>query len=131
MRSVAEGHPSLDTPRMDAKTYQDLKHNYIQLLSTLFPNALSIDAAKEAPEKTDFGDIDIIIIDDGEVDWAKVAAELGVVAWVNRGTDTKPACSSRWNSERESTHQIRPGHGKRPVATKSFFGGRRQTVRPN
>jgi hypothetical protein len=93
MRSVAEGHPSLDTPRMDAKTYQDLKHNYIQLLSTLFPNALSIDAAKEAPEKTDFGDIDIIIIDDGEVDWAKVAAELGVVAWVNRGTDTKPACS--------------------------------------
>jgi hypothetical protein len=93
MRSVAEGHPSLDTPRMDAKTYQDLKHKYTQLLSTLFPNALSIDAAKEAPEKTDFGDIDIIIIDDGEVDWAKVAAELGVVAWVNRGTDTKPACS--------------------------------------
>jgi hypothetical protein len=93
MRSVAEGHPSLDTPRMDAKTYQDLKHKFTKLLSTLFPNALSIDAAKEAPGKTDFGDIDIIIIDDGEVDWAKVAAGLGVVAWVNRGTDTKPACS--------------------------------------
>jgi hypothetical protein len=92
-RSVAESHPGLDTPRMDAKTYQDLKHKYTQLLSTLFPNALSIDAAKEAPEKTDFGDIDIIIIDDGEVDWAKVATALGVVAWVNRGTDTKPACS--------------------------------------
>lgn len=93
MVSAAEGHPRLATPRMDGQKYHELKQNYAQLLRTPFPNARSIATAIEAPEKTDFGDIDMIIIDDGEVDWAKVAAEVGAVAWVNRGTDSKPACS--------------------------------------
>ena len=90
---VAEGHLTLETPRMAPETYQSLKHKYVQLLSTYFPKAERIATAIEAPEKADFGDIDIIIIDDGEVDWADVAAELGAAAWVNRGTDAKPACS--------------------------------------
>lgn len=94
MRSVAVGHLSLDTPRMDAETYQNLKNQYTRLLWNSFPSALSIGTAIEAPQKTDFGDIDIsIVTDDAEIDWAKVAAELGAVAWVNRGTDAKPACS--------------------------------------
>lgn len=93
MSSVAVGHPSLNTPRMDAETYKHRKDQYIELLWKSFPNAKSIGTGSDAPGKTDFGDIDVIVIDDGEVDWAKVATELGAVAWVNRGTDTKPACS--------------------------------------
>jgi hypothetical protein len=93
MSSAAEGQPSLRTPRMDPITYQTLKEQYIKLLWTLLPNSRSITTAIEAPEKPDFGDIDIIVISDDDVDWAKVAAEAGAVAWVNRGTDDKPACS--------------------------------------
>ena len=93
MSSAAEGHPSLDGPRMDPKTYQILKEQYIKLLWTCLPNSRSIATAIEAPEKPDFGDIDIVVISDEEVDWAKVAAEAGAVAWVNRGTDEKPSCS--------------------------------------
>ena len=91
---VAEGRPTLQTPRMVPETYRKLKHKYLELLSTYFPKADRIATAIEAPEKADFGDIDIIIIDDdGEVDWADVAADLGAAAWVDRGTDAKPACS--------------------------------------
>lgn len=94
LHSAAEGRPSLPTPRMDASTYQNLKRKYTELLWTCFPNAVSIGAAIEAPEKTDYGDIDIIIIDDGsEVNWPKVATELGAAAWVDRGTEAKPSCS--------------------------------------
>ena len=93
MSSAAEDHPSLRTPRMVPKTYQTLKQQYIKLLWNLLPDSRSIATAIEAPEKPDFGDIDIIIISDDDVDWAKVAAEVGAVAWVNRGTDDKPACS--------------------------------------
>ncbi|KAM0707856.1 hypothetical protein Q7P35_004505 [Cladosporium inversicolor] len=93
MSSAAEGHPSLKTPRMDPKTYQTLKEQYIQLLWTSLPNSRSITTAIEAPEKPDYGDIDIIVIGDDRAAWAKVAAELGAVAWVNRGTDDKPSCS--------------------------------------
>ena len=93
MHCAAEGHPSLKTPRMDPKTYHTLKEQYTQLLWTSLPNSRSIATAIEAPEKPDYGDIDIIIISDHDVDWAKVAAEVGAVAWVNRGTDDKPNCS--------------------------------------
>lgn len=78
---------------MEPKTYQTLKEQYTKLLWTSLPNSRSIATAIEAPEKPDFGDIDIIVISDDEVAWAKVAAEVGAVAWVNRGTDDKPACS--------------------------------------
>jgi hypothetical protein len=91
--ATAEGHASLDTPRMDPETYHNLKETYIQLLRNPFPKAQTLNTAIEAPEKLDYGDIDIIIISDEDVDWAKVAAEVGAVAWVNRGTDEKPACS--------------------------------------
>ncbi|GAB7330629.1 hypothetical protein MBLNU13_g02201t1 [Cladosporium sp. NU13] len=93
MHSAAEGHPSLKTPRMDPKTYQTLKEQYTQLLWTSLPNSRSIATAMDAPGKPDYGDIDIIVISDHDVDWAKVAAEVGAVAWVNRGTDDKPNCS--------------------------------------
>lgn len=93
MHCAAEGHPSLTTPRMDPKTYQSLKEQYTQLLWTSLPNSRSIATAIEAPEKPDYGDIDIIVISDHDVDWAEVAAEVGAVAWVNRGTDDKPNCS--------------------------------------
>lgn len=93
MSSAAEGRPSLRTPRMDPKTYQTLKEQYIKLLWTLLIGSRSIATAIEAPEKPDYGDIDIIVISDDDVDWAKVAAEIGAVAWVNRGTDDKPSCS--------------------------------------
>jgi hypothetical protein len=78
---------------MDPKTYQTLKEQYVKLLWTLLPGSRSIATAIEAPEKPDYGDIDIIVISDDVLDWAKVAAEVDAVAWVNRGTDDKPSCS--------------------------------------
>lgn len=93
MRSVAEGHPSLSTPRIPFSDYLFLRRDYESLLKMAFPNAISVITAIEAPGKEDYGDIDIIVVDDREVDWARVAATVGAVAWVNRGTDAKPLCS--------------------------------------
>jgi hypothetical protein len=91
--AAANGQPTLQTPRMPLEKYNELKQIYIQRLSSCFTNAKSIETAIEAPEKKDFGDIDILIFDDGPVDWAAVAAHIGAHAHINRGNADMPACS--------------------------------------
>ena len=66
--AAANGQPTLQTPRMSLEKYNELKQIYIQRLSSYFTNAKSIETVIEAPEKKDFGDIDILIFDDGPVD---------------------------------------------------------------
>jgi hypothetical protein len=91
--AAANGQPTLQTPRMSLEKYNELKQIYIQRLSSYFTNAKSIETAIEAPEKKDFGDIDILIFDDGPVDWAAVATHIGAHAHINRGNVDMPACS--------------------------------------
>jgi hypothetical protein len=91
--AAANGQPTLQTPRMSLEKYNELKQIYIQRLSSYFTNAKSIETAIEAPEKKDFGDIDILIFDDGPVDWAAVATHIGAHAHINRGNADMPACS--------------------------------------
>jgi hypothetical protein len=107
MRSMAEGYPRLSTPRMPFSDYLFLRRDYETLLKKAFPNAASVVTAIEAPGKEDYGDIDIIVFDDGESDWARVAATVGAVAWVNRGTDAKPLCSL-------AVHRSRGRYASRP-----------------
>lgn len=91
--AAANGQPTLQTPRMPLEKYNELKQIYFQRLSSYFTNAKSIETAIEAPEKKDFGDIDILIFDDGPVDWAAVASHIGAYAYINRGNADMPACS--------------------------------------
>ena len=79
--AAASGQPTLQTPRMPLEKYNELKQIYIQRLSSYFTNAKSIETAIEAPEKRDYGDIDILIFDDGVVDWAAVASHIGAHAY--------------------------------------------------
>lgn len=78
---------------MSLEKYNELKHIYVQRLLSHFTNAKSVETATEAPGKKDFGDIDILIFDDGAVDWAAVASHLGAHAYINRGNEGMPACS--------------------------------------
>jgi hypothetical protein len=91
--AAASGQPTLQTPRIPLNKYNELKQIYIQRLNSYFTKAKSIETAIEAPEKKDFGDIDILIFDDGPVDWAAVASHIGAYAYINRGNADMPACS--------------------------------------
>lgn len=91
--AAASGQPTLQTPRMPLEKYNELKQIYVQRLSSYFTNAKSVETAIEAPEKKNFGDIDILIFDDGTVDWAAVASHIGAHAYLNRGSADMPACS--------------------------------------
>lgn len=89
----ANGQPTLQTPRMSLERYNELKRIYFKRLETYFTKAKTIRTAIEAPEKQDYGDIDILIFDDGPVDWAAVATHIGARAFINRGNADMPACS--------------------------------------
>lgn len=106
--AAANGQPALQTPRMSLEKYNELKQICIQRLSSYFTNAKSIETAIEAPEKKDFGDIDILIFDDGPVDWAGVASHIGAYAYINRGNADMPACSLavRLNGEKSTKSPV-------------------------
>jgi hypothetical protein len=89
----ANGQPTLQTPRMSPERYNELKRIYFKRLATYFTKAKAIRTVIEAPEKQDYGDIDILIFDDGSVDWAAVATHIGARAFISRGNADMPACS--------------------------------------
>jgi hypothetical protein len=107
--AAANGQPTLRTPRMSPSKYNELKQIYIERLLSYFTNAKSIEAAIEAPEKEDYGDIDMLVFDDGPVDWAAVASHIGARAYINRGNADMPACSLavRLNGEKCTKPPVR------------------------
>lgn len=93
LTAAADGQPTLWTARLCQATYNQLKTTYLQRLSAQLPHADSIRVPLEAPDKSDHGDIDIIVAYNGNIDWTQVAAGVGAVAWVDRGSESHPQCS--------------------------------------
>lgn len=76
-QAFAEGEPTLSISRTSAKDYESLKSIYLQKLQDLFPDG-KVASLIEAPQKTDYGDIDIFIAVDRNVDLLQTAKQLGV-----------------------------------------------------
>lgn len=75
-RATAAGEPSLSTPRLAPDDYMRLKTLVMEKLRAYFPDT-RIACLTESPEKTDYGDIDLIIAYDGLVDFGSIANHVG------------------------------------------------------
>lgn len=82
--AAANGQPTLRTPRMSPEVYEHLKLTYLRRLKDYFPDREVI-TLREAPEKTDFGDIDFTIASDRPVDPMHLASALGAAAFLSYG----------------------------------------------
>ncbi|KAF2718976.1 hypothetical protein K431DRAFT_314484 [Polychaeton citri CBS 116435] len=85
--SQSEDHPTLHTPRMDPATYTSLRDTYTQKLVSCLPSARVL-PYKEAPEKTDYGDIDYLVATSDAVNFSELAQHIGAAAYLPRGTNT-------------------------------------------
>ena len=89
----AEGHPRLETPRMTPKVYYRLKVIYTNRLRSCFPDCTNIATLTEAPEKSDYGDVDFIISCPKESaspppDWSALANGIGAAGFIWHGPKT-------------------------------------------
>ena len=75
-QAFAPGEPTLHTPRMSPDEYERVKKVYSEKMQTCLPD-IKVTVLTEAPEKTDYGDIDIFIATEQHVDWADLATQLG------------------------------------------------------
>lgn len=91
-QAKADGEPTLSIPRMRPDEYERLKESHLTRLTTYF-GPRSISCLKEAPEKQDYGDIDMTVATTDHIDWQDVAKSIGAAAWVDRGSDSHPKCS--------------------------------------
>ncbi|CAK1366032.1 hypothetical protein CB0940_09529 [Cercospora beticola] len=82
--AVAQGQPTLRTPRMTPETYERLKTIYLQRLAEFFPNC-RVTQLREAPGKADYGDIDFIVASDGPLDATQLATALGAAGFLSYG----------------------------------------------
>lgn len=92
--AAAEGHPTLNTPRMSPTEYAHLKGIYLTKIRAYFADPrLRTAALKEAPEKLDYGDIDLFIGMDKEVDFLKLANALGAAGLITHSTGDVQKCT--------------------------------------
>ena len=75
-QASAQGEPTLATPRLSPEQYAKLKAVYLEKLQDYFPGA-KIACLTEAPEKSDYGDIDIFVAIDKRAKWVELANFLG------------------------------------------------------
>lgn len=82
-QASAPGEPTLRTPRMSPEIYRHLKTTYLTKLQEYFPTA-KVTCLIEAPEKTDYGDIDFLVAVQQEVDQVDLARYLGAAGFISR-----------------------------------------------
>lgn len=70
------GEPTLTTPRLKPEQYAKLKDIYLKKLRDYFPSA-TIACLTEAPEKEDYGDMDILVAMDQRANCKAMATFLG------------------------------------------------------
>jgi hypothetical protein len=75
-QASAQGEPTLATPRLQPDQYAKLKAIYLKKLQVYFPGA-KIACLTEAPEKVDYGDIDIFVAIETRANWVDMANFLG------------------------------------------------------
>jgi hypothetical protein len=104
LNARADGQPTLKTPRLIPEEYGRLKDIYTRRLSAYF-SPENVKVLVEAPEKADYGDIDIQIIQNAHIEWAEVASAVGATAWLDRGSNKSQKCSLAVRLDGEkSTH---------------------------
>ncbi|KAK4544283.1 hypothetical protein LTR36_004493 [Oleoguttula mirabilis] len=79
-QASAEGQPTLSTPRMSPDVYFKLKETYTARLRSYLPPNTHLASLTEAPEKTDYGDMDFMIAHDDRINFTDLANHLGAVA---------------------------------------------------
>ncbi|KAI6901768.1 hypothetical protein KC318_g8053 [Hortaea werneckii] len=89
----AEGHPRLQTPRMTPEVYHGLKVIYTNRLRSCFTDCTKIATLTEAPEKSDYGDIDFIISfpkkpASSAPNWSALANGIGAAGFIWHGPKT-------------------------------------------
>lgn len=96
----ADGHPTIETPRMSPSNYYHLKCVYGERLTTHF-SPDTITSPPEAPGKQTYGDIDFNVASNDPLDWAEVARGIGACAWYDRGGQ-KASFAIRLDGQRSS-----------------------------
>lgn len=93
-QAAAEGHLTLSTPRMSAAEYDQLKELYLTKIRGYFPDPrVKIAALKEAPEKLDYGDMDLFIGLNKQVDFVELANALGAAGLIIHSTGDVQKCT--------------------------------------
>ncbi|KAF2170988.1 hypothetical protein M409DRAFT_63986 [Zasmidium cellare ATCC 36951] len=91
-QAAAQGQPTLHTPRMSPAEYAHLKTTYLRRLQECFPGK-AVSVLVEAPEKTDYGDLDLFVVSDGQVDFIDVARKLGAAGVICSSSGKHQMCS--------------------------------------
>ncbi|KAI6847090.1 hypothetical protein KC332_g2649 [Hortaea werneckii] len=89
----AEGRPRLQTPRMTPEVYHRLKVICISRFRSCLPDCTKVATLTEAPEKSDYGDVDFIISFSKESaspapDWSDLANAIGAAGFIWHGPKT-------------------------------------------
>ncbi|KAK4501650.1 hypothetical protein PRZ48_007459 [Zasmidium cellare] len=91
-QAAAPGQPTLHTPRMTPAEYANLKAIYLFRLQKQFPGK-TVSVLIEAPEKTSYGDIDLIVEYDEHVDFIDLAGKLGAAGVICSSSGKHQLCS--------------------------------------
>ncbi|KXT17591.1 hypothetical protein AC579_6180 [Pseudocercospora musae] len=84
LHALAEGHPTLNTPRMSPELYAARKTQYTAELQAYFPGC-EVLALKEAPQKADYGDVDFMVCTHRNLDMKDIADFLGAAGVIGGG----------------------------------------------
>lgn len=91
-QASAQGEPTLTTPRLTPAQYARLKAIYIKKLQDYFPGA-EVACLVEAPEKVDYGDMDICVAIDQRADWVDMANFLGAAGIICHSSGRIQKCT--------------------------------------
>lgn len=94
-QAFAQDEPTLKIVRLGQKDYERLKQTYVNKLQTCFPKA-KVGSLIEAPQKKDYGDIDLFVSTSETVNFINMANELGaagVICHSPESSETIRICS--------------------------------------
>lgn len=91
-QAYAKGEPTLKISRLQPEEYQNLKTIYLEKLQAYFPQG-TVACLKEAPQKIDYGDIDIFVAIDQRVDFIDLANYLGATGVICYHGAGHPRCT--------------------------------------
>lgn len=97
-QAVAPGKPTLKVVRLSPTVYDALKKRCIKDLKELYPNS-RVGALTEAPEKKDYGDIDLYFATAGDHDPLTMAVQLSAAGFIVDKSNSKYSMAVLVNGE--------------------------------
>ena len=92
--AASPGQPTLNTPRMTPAEYQRLKNIYLAKVQAYFADShAKVAILREAPEKVDYGDIDLFVGLDEDVEFLRLANEMGARGLIIHSTGAVQNCT--------------------------------------